>query len=109
MTDVDAALLQQIFDIAERKREPNIERRRQADDLGARLEIPKWAAFPQVRTLQNRPAPLTAVCSDGTPEGADRVHKKKKEGIGRETRRQPGKEAPGAHRKTDPPEAARRD
>jgi hypothetical protein len=41
MTDVDAALVQQIFDIAKRKWEPDVQHRCKADNLGARLEISK--------------------------------------------------------------------
>jgi hypothetical protein len=39
MADVDPALVQQIFDISQRKQEANVHHDRQADDLAARLEV----------------------------------------------------------------------
>ena len=64
MTDVDAALVQQILDIAERQREPDVHHYRQADDLRARLEIAEGGAFGHTETL---PGPLPGLkpgCSD---------------------------------------------
>ena len=49
---LDAALVQQILDIPEREREPNIHYYRQADDLGARLEVAKRAWCVHPRTLR---------------------------------------------------------
>jgi hypothetical protein len=45
VADVDAALVEQILHVAERKREPNVHRHRQADDLRASLELAERAAF----------------------------------------------------------------
>ena len=42
MTDIDAALVQQIFNIPKRKREPDVQHYRQADNLTARFKIAKW-------------------------------------------------------------------
>jgi hypothetical protein len=58
MADVDASLVQQIFDIAKRKWEPNIQHHCQTDDLGARLEILKWAVFCHQVSLSRRTALL---------------------------------------------------
>ncbi len=41
MADADAALVQQILDVAQWRREPDLHHYRQADDLGGRLEITK--------------------------------------------------------------------
>ena len=41
MADVDAALVQQVFDVAERQREPDVHHDRQADDFGRGLEVPE--------------------------------------------------------------------
>ena len=45
MADLDPALVQQIFYIAERRREPDVEHHRQTNDLRARLELAKRGAF----------------------------------------------------------------
>lgn len=39
MADVDVSLLQQVLDIAQRQREPDIQHHRQADNLGSGLEV----------------------------------------------------------------------
>ena len=39
MAHIDPTLMQQVFDIPERERKPNVEHYRQADDLRARLEV----------------------------------------------------------------------
>lgn len=39
VTDIDAALVHHILDVAERRREPDVQHHREADDLRARLEI----------------------------------------------------------------------
>jgi hypothetical protein len=64
MADLDASLVQQIFDIAKRKWEPNIQHRCKADDLRARLQISKWAVFCHQATLGRRTASLKPVSSD---------------------------------------------
>jgi hypothetical protein len=64
VTDVDASLVQQIFDIVRRKREPDIQHNGTTDDLGARLEISKWAVFCRQVTLDSRTARLKPVSSD---------------------------------------------
>ena len=49
MADVDAALLQQVFDIAERQMETDVDHHRQADDLWAGLERPKGGSAGSCR------------------------------------------------------------
>ena len=44
---LDAALMHEVFDLAQRNRAPNIEHHRQADDLGIGLEVPKGDALGQ--------------------------------------------------------------
>ena len=51
VADLDAALVQKILDIPERQRKPNIQHHRQADNLGAGLEVLEWGAFGHARTL----------------------------------------------------------
>jgi hypothetical protein len=56
--DTDAALAsQQVLDVAEGRREPDVHHHRQADDLGACLEPPEVAGFGPCERL---PAPGTA-------------------------------------------------
>lgn len=41
MNDVDAAFLEQVFDIAKREREPGVHHHRQVDDLRRDVEVAK--------------------------------------------------------------------
>lgn len=66
MAYVDATFVQKIFDVAERERKPNVHHDRQADDLRARFEVPKWIGFCHPAKLRNRPARLKLICSDST-------------------------------------------
>jgi hypothetical protein len=45
VSDLDTSLVKQIFDIAQRQREPNLEHHRQADDLWARFEVAERGAL----------------------------------------------------------------
>jgi hypothetical protein len=45
VADLDTSLVKQIFDIAQRQREPNLEHHRQADDLWARFEVAERGAL----------------------------------------------------------------
>jgi hypothetical protein len=67
MADIDAPFMEQIFNIAQRQREPNIKHHRQADNLTTCFEIAKWVRFCHLQTLRNRPARLKSVSSDRTP------------------------------------------
>ena len=62
MADIDAAFVEQIFDLPQRERKPDIHHHSQADDLGRRLEISEGIAHPD--TLRNPPHRLKLVSSD---------------------------------------------
>ena len=64
MADVNAAFMQQIIHIPERQRKPDVHHHRQADDLGARLEVTKGETFCHRERLGDRPARLNRFCSD---------------------------------------------
>ena len=64
MADIDAALVQKVLDVSKRKRETDVHHDRQADDLGACLEVTKWTAFGHDRTVGKRPARLNQISSD---------------------------------------------
>ena len=78
MADVDAALVQQILDIPEREREPNIHHYRQADDLGARLELTKRAWCVHPRTLRPAGHKLKRVFSDTARQHLENVRNRAK-------------------------------
>jgi hypothetical protein len=50
------ALVQQVLDVSQREREPDVEHHRQPDDRGARLEVPERRAFGQPARLAGRKA-----------------------------------------------------
>lgn len=56
MTDVYTALVQKVFDIAERKRKSDIHQHAKLDDLGRSLEVPEraFADFPRLPALPGR-------------------------------------------------------
>ena len=64
VANVDAALVQQVFDISKRKWKSDVHHYRQANDLGRRFEISKWAWFGHGQTLCDRPARLKQFSSD---------------------------------------------
>ena len=66
VTDVDAAFVQKILHVPKRKREPNIHRDSQTDDLCARLKVAKGTAFCHPASLNALPARLKSVASDKT-------------------------------------------
>jgi hypothetical protein len=55
MADLDAALMQEVLDVAERERIADIEHHRQADDFGARLEVPEGGALGHLARLGDSP------------------------------------------------------
>lgn len=61
---INAALVQKVFHVPQRQREPHVQHDRQANDLWAGLEIAKWRSFGHGWTLQNRPARLKPVYFD---------------------------------------------
>ncbi len=64
MADIDAPFMQQILNIPERQRKPDIHHHRKANDIRARFEIAKWIRFGHPTMLRKRPARLKQVCSD---------------------------------------------
>jgi len=64
VADVDATLVQQILDIAERERKANVQHHRQADDLLARLEVFEGAALAHGRKLLSALPRRKPSCSD---------------------------------------------
>ena len=69
MADLDATFMQEILDLAQREREPDVKHHRQADDLRARLEVPEGAGLGHGQKLSRRPARLKPVSSDRAPPG----------------------------------------
>src|SRR5680860_151120 len=43
LADVNAALMEEVFDVSKRQREADIHHHGQSNDLGRRLKVPKWA------------------------------------------------------------------
>ena len=59
MADLNATFVQEIFNITERERKPNIKHHSQADDLWARFKVPEWGVFCHTERLRDHPARLT--------------------------------------------------
>lgn len=51
VADVDAPLVEKVFDIAQRQRRPVVQHHRRADDLGRRFEVTEGRAFHHGRTI----------------------------------------------------------
>ncbi len=66
MADIAPALMQQIFHIPERPREPDVQHHSQADDVGTRLEIAERIEFYYSWTLRDQPTLLNRI-SSGKP------------------------------------------
>lgn len=64
IADVDASLVQQIFDVPQRRWKADVEHHSKADDLRARLEVLEWGAFCHERRLVSRLARFTPSSSD---------------------------------------------
>jgi hypothetical protein len=56
MRDVDASLVQQVFDIPQRKWVSDVHHHRKADDLGRRLEVTKYAGIAHAVRLAAHPS-----------------------------------------------------
>jgi len=72
VANVGAALVEQIFHISQRKREPNVHHHRQADDLGTGLEIAERGAFRHALTTVRTLRALKKSTSDRTQTSRDR-------------------------------------
>lgn len=59
--DLDAAPVEEVLDVAKRQREPHVENYRQADDLGAGLEVEERRADGHPRRPRRPPALLTPI------------------------------------------------
>lgn len=51
MANVDAPLMQQVFNVSKRERKPDVEHHRQTDDLWARFKVAKRGSFGHEPTL----------------------------------------------------------
>ena len=69
MADLDPTLVQQVFDVSERKWKANVHHYRQANDLWAAVEVLEGIFFHHKQKLRNRPAGLNPICSDKTISG----------------------------------------
>jgi hypothetical protein len=74
VADLDATLVQNILDIPKRKRKPNIHHHGQTDDLRARLEVAKRAAFCHPQRLSAHPARLNRFCCGSAPQTLIAAH-----------------------------------
>jgi hypothetical protein len=72
VTDVEAPLEEQIFDLPQRQRIADIHHHREADDLGRTVEISE--GITHRRTLRNAPAQLKLIYSDNAPLGRSGSH-----------------------------------
>jgi hypothetical protein len=67
VADFDTALMQQVFNVAERQGKSNIHHYCQADNLRAGFEVAEWGVHCHPAKLRNHPARLKLVSSDKTP------------------------------------------
>ncbi len=58
VADIDPALVQQVFDIPQRKWKPDVQHHRKADDLGTGFEVLEGGRSGHSQTLRKPPAPL---------------------------------------------------
>ncbi len=66
VADVDAALVQKIFDVSQRQRKANIQHDGEADNLRAAVKALEWVCFNHEDRLRKRPARLNSNPSDKT-------------------------------------------
>jgi hypothetical protein len=66
VADLDAALAQEVLNVAKRQREADVEHHRQTDDLRAGLEVAKRGVFGHQKGLQGRNGRLKPSSSDKT-------------------------------------------
>lgn len=70
VANVDAPLVEQIFDVAKRQWKSKIHHDRKADDFEAGLEVSKRRALGHAVNLSIHPAPLILISSDSVGIGA---------------------------------------
>ena len=75
MADLDAALVQEVLDVAQRERVSDIEHHGQADDLGAGLEVPEGGALGHLREARRQPQSAQANFALTVPERELRLGK----------------------------------
>ena len=68
MANIDAALEQDILNLAQRQRVANVHHHREANNLGRRVEISKWIFHPE--TLRTDRPRIKPVCFDSATETA---------------------------------------
>lgn len=68
MADLCTALMQQVFDIAQRQRVADVQHPRQADDLRAGLEVTERGALGHPERLRDAAAHLKPRPSDGASQ-----------------------------------------
>jgi hypothetical protein len=56
MADLNATLMQQVLDVAERQRETDVQHDCEADNLGAAMKALEWVCFDHDVRLWKRPA-----------------------------------------------------
>ena len=64
VADIDATLVQQVFDVPQRRRETDVYHHGEADDLGAGLDVPERAAVGHGSRLSTRSRQLKRGSSD---------------------------------------------
>jgi hypothetical protein len=68
MADFNPAFVQQILNVAQRQREPDIQHYRQADDLKASLQVTESGLFGHPGRIAKRNDRLKLNCSDTAPQ-----------------------------------------
>jgi hypothetical protein len=58
MTDLDDALMQEVLDVAQRERVTDLEHNRQANDFGARLDLPEGGTLGHLTRPDGKVSPL---------------------------------------------------
>ncbi len=69
MADLDAALMQEVLDVAQRQRVADLQHHRQADDFWAGLEVTERGALVHLFRLDDGPAGLKQSSSDSACRG----------------------------------------
>ena len=64
VADIDTPLMQKIFDVPQRERNPDVEHHRLADDLGTGFEPLEWTVFGHWQTLASTLPRLKPSSSD---------------------------------------------